>query len=297
MGGAYCVVVRTTTGTDAAAAELRVAATSGLMALTGQPDGPPLSPPAGLVTGLDRLADAVAHWSAAVGDTVALDWAELLTVRAPLLGLRRQGRQSATGSCRLLRGPDCWVAVNLARPEDREAVNAVAGGAGGPDTWRVVERLVEQYPVAEFVDRARLLGLPATALGTGGDERRQPWSPRRYWEPSGPRLLADLSVVDLSSMWAGPLTAMLLSRSGGTVVKVESGSRPDGGRAVPPFYRSLHAPDQAVVTLDFTSAPGRRRLRAMLDEADVVIESSRPAPSSSWAQPRNRWPRGREGCG
>ncbi|HXP32758.1 MAG TPA: CoA transferase [Acidimicrobiales bacterium] len=259
-----------------AAAELRVAATSGLMALTGRPDGPPLAPPSGLVRGLDRLAGAVAHWSAEVGDTVVVDWAELLTVRAKLLGLRRQGRRSANGSCRLLRGPDRWVAVNLARPEDREAVNALARGECGPDTWDALTRLVEQIPVAELVHRARLLGVPAAPLGTGDVAPGRPWSARRLWESSGRRDLGDLSIVDLSSMWAGPLTAMLLGRSGGKVVKVESASRPDGARAVPAFYRSLHAQDQPVVTLDFASAEGRRRLRVLLDEADVVIESSRP---------------------
>jgi hypothetical protein len=136
--------------------------------------------------------------------------------------------------------------------------------------------MAQRYPVAELVDRVRLLGVPAAPLGAGADTPAQPWSARRYWEPGGRRHLAELCIVDLSSMWAGPLTAMLVGRGGGHVVKVESVSRPDGARAVPSFYRSLHAPDQAVVTLDFASADGRRRLRALLDEADVVIESSRP---------------------
>ncbi len=253
-----------------------MAATSGLMALTGRPSGPPLSPPSGLVRGLDRLASAVAHWSAEVGDTVVADWAELITARAQLLGLRRQGRRSANGSCRLLRGQDRWVAVNLARPEDRDAVDAMARGDGGPDKWEVLEHLVEQYPVDELVHRARLLGVPAAPLGTGDETPGEPWSAHRYWAPSQRRGLDDLSIVDLSSMWAGPLTAMLVGRSGGKVVKVESASRPDSARAVPAFYRSLHAESQPVVTLDFASAEGRRRLRAILDEADVVIESSRP---------------------
>jgi hypothetical protein len=228
------------------------------------------------VPGLDRLANAIAHWSTQVGDTVVVDWADLLTVRAQLLGLRRQGRRSANGSCRLLPGPDGWVAVNLARPEDRQAVDALAGGDGGPDTWELLGRLAQRCPVAELVPRVRLLGVPAAPLGTGDATPARPWSARRYWEPDGRRHLADLSIVDLSSMWAGPLTAMLVGRGGGTVVKVESASRPDGARAVPSFYRSLHAPDQRVVTLDFARAEGRRRLRALLDEADVVIESSRP---------------------
>ena len=258
------------------AVELRAAAASGLMALTGRPEGPPLSPPSGLVHGLDALAGAIASWTAEVGDAVAVDWAELLTVRARILGLQRQGRRSANGSCRLLRAPDGWVAVNLARPEDRDAVDAVARCNGGPDKWEVLEGMLEQCSGAELVQRAQLLGVPAATLGTGDEVPRRPWSAHPYGERAGRRHPAGLSVVDLSSMWAGPLTAALLARSGATVVKVESASRPDGARAVPAFYQSLHAEDQPVVTLDFGTGQGRRRLRAMLDEADVVIESSRP---------------------
>jgi hypothetical protein len=246
------------------------------MALTGQPDGPPLSPPTGLISGLDRLASAVAHWSGEVGDPVVVDWADLVTARAKLLGLRRQGRRSANGSCRLLRGRDGWVAVNLARPEDHDAVDAVARGDAGADKWAALERALEDTPVDELVDRARLLGLPAAPLGSGRRETGPAWSARRCWSPIGRRDLADLAIVDLSSLWAGPLATMLLGRGGGTVVKVESASRPDGAHAVPGFYRSLHAHDQPAVALDFGTAQGRRRLRAMLDEADVVIESSRP---------------------
>ena len=268
------------------------------MALTGRPDGPPLGPPNGLVRGLDRLAAAVAHWSGEVGDTVAVDWAELLTIRARLLGLRRQGRRSTTGSCRLLGGPDRWMAVNLARSEDRVAVDAVTNGDCGPDEWEALERMVERYPVAELVERARLLGIPAAALGTDTEATRAPWTVQRSWVPCGHRGLDDLSIVDLSSMWAGPLTAMLVRRAGGNVVKVESTSRPDGGRAVPTFYRSLHAEDQLVVTLDFDTTEGRRRLRAMLDDADVVIESSRPPRAGAiGCGPRTGRERGRVECG
>ena len=80
---------------------------------------------------------------------------------------------------------------------------------------------------------------------------------------------------------AGPLAAGLIAECGGCVVKVESRSRPDGARTLSAFYRTLHAEDQEVVTLDFHSSADRRRLGVLLADADVVIESSHRARSSS----------------
>ena len=261
--------------------ELRAAAESGLMALTGHAGGPPLHPP-GVARGLARLAARVTHWSAACGAAVEVDWADLVTARAGLLGLRRSGRISANGTCRLLPGPDGWMALSLPRPSDLAAVDAIVEGGAGPDPWEAVGRALAGRSVADLVARARLLGVPAAPLGVPAaalgraEAAGAPWSAQRRWAPSATRAIEALTVVDLSSMWAGPLAAMLLSRAGGRVVKVESTSRPDGARGEPSFYASLHGPDQQVVVLDFASADGRLALRALVDQADVVIESSRP---------------------
>ena len=80
-------------------------------------------------------------------------------------------------------------------------------------------------------------------------------------------------VVDLSSLWAGPLAASLLVAAGCRVVKVESSSRPDTTREISPaFYDLLHGGKESVV-LDFSRPDA---LRALVAAADVVIESSRP---------------------
>ena len=77
-------------------------------------------------------------------------------------------------------------------------------------------------PLAEIVERAELLDIPAAALG---EATASPPRVRR----SGPRVPArgpaGLLVADLSSMWAGPLCGQLLARAGATVVKVESPAR------------------------------------------------------------------------
>jgi crotonobetainyl-CoA:carnitine CoA-transferase CaiB-like acyl-CoA transferase len=83
-------------------------------------------------------------------------------------------------------------------------------------------------------------------------------------------------VVDLSSLWAGPLCARLLADAGARVVKVESVARPDGARSGPAaFYDRLHAGHRSVA-VDFATAAGREALRRLVAAADVVIEASRP---------------------
>lgn len=218
----------------------------------------------------------LARWSAAVGTRVHVDGETVLTERARLLGLARRGRVSANGSCRLLRAADGWVALNLSRPDDLAAVDALVGGPSGADPWTAVAAAASAAPGAELVDRARLLGMPAAELGVPGGARPPVVSEHRWAPASGPRRLAGLRVVDLSALWAGPLAASLLARAGATVTKVESRSRPDGARARPAFYRLLHSPGQPEVRVDLADPRGRCRLRALLDGADVVIEGSRP---------------------
>jgi crotonobetainyl-CoA:carnitine CoA-transferase CaiB-like acyl-CoA transferase len=93
---------------------------------------------------------------------------------------------------------------------------------------------------------------------------------------SGRTRLAGAVVVDLSSMWAGPLCARLLGLAGADVIKVETPDRPDGGRAGERrFFDWLHGGHRSVV-LDFRSPSGRGALAALLAVADVVIEASRP---------------------
>jgi len=248
---------------------------SGAAALAGWPDGPGLVPPTPVLERITRLGDA----------TGADPWA-VLTERAAVAGLRRRGPVSCGGGTRLVRAADGWLAASLVRPTDVEAVAAwlEIDRAPGPDPWPTVVDEVARRPRAPLVAQAALLALPVSAVGERAGERvvgvagAASGLPGRWLDlgPAGRPPRSEPLVVDLSSLWAGPVCARLLSASGAEVVKVESTVRPDGARRGPPlFYDRLHS-GQRAVALDLSSAPARGALRALLGAADVVIEASRP---------------------
>jgi crotonobetainyl-CoA:carnitine CoA-transferase CaiB-like acyl-CoA transferase len=83
-----------------------------------------------------------------------------------------------------------------------------------------------------------------------------------------------MRVANIASLWAGPLCADVLRRFGADVVCIESVGRPDGARATPNWFASLHA-EQRSVALDFRDDRDLARLATLLEAADVVIEGSR----------------------
>jgi len=100
--------------------------------------------------------------------------------------------------------------------------------------------------------------------------------------------LADLRVLDLSRIVAGPYVGMLLADLGATVLKVESPRDPDAARAWgPPFldpnghadlapHFAMANRGKALVELDFHDAADRLTLEQLVARADVVIENFRP---------------------
>ena len=256
-------------------------ARSGLMALTGARDAPPLM----LTAPLAACADGVMRALGALGAFLPAgfaDGAALLAERAALLGLQRNGAVSAGGSCRLLPSRDGMLAVNLARAEDWDSVPAWLDG-DAVSGWDGLAHALRLRSSREWVERGRLLGLPvaAAALPAAGPAGGSWCSLRRYAarlerRGSEPRPL----VVDLSSLWAGPLCSQLLHQLGARVVKVESVRRPDGARGdaragASAFFDRLNA-GKASVALDFGNAADIARLRRLLQRADIVVESARP---------------------
>lgn len=88
--------------------------------------------------------------------------------------------------------------------------------------------------------------------------------------------LAGIRVVSTAINVPGPVAAARLAALGADVTKVEPPSGDFLANASPSWYRAL-VHGQVVVTLDLKSAPGRSELAALLDAADVLIVSSRPA--------------------
>jgi len=205
-----------------------------------------------------------------------LQGADLLTERATLLGLPAPGQVSANGSCHLLPARDGWLALNLARDEDRSLLPAWLEHQGKLPDLGAVAQLVQQQSADLLVGRGRLMGLPLAACGP--PTRADNWFARIYASqpPALNQRQSQPLVVDLSSLWAGPLCSHLLERSGARVIKVESAHRPDGSRtAVPAFFDRLNQNKQTL-TVDFHTPEGMRTLHRLLTEADVVIEASRP---------------------
>jgi hypothetical protein len=172
---------------------------------------------------------------------------------------------TTTLNSRLLRSADGWIAVTLARPSDVELLPAWIGAdVNGLDA------AIAQRTCAELVAGAELLGLPVAALGeyTGPSVKAFPCRARKILHRS-----AVVRVLDLSSLWAGPLAASLLARDGARVTKAESIQRPDNlkhGR--PDLYDELNA-NKTIVTFDWDDPDA---LPSLINDADVVIESARP---------------------
>lgn len=250
-------------------------ARSGLMALTGTRDGDPQMCPAPLAACADGALAALASL-APEGRFAGLGGAQLLAERAAITGYSRNGAVSPGGSCRLIEAADGTLALNLAREDDWALLPAWLEQDVAPD-WDAVSGAVRSRAAGELVARGREIGLAVAVDSlTGEGSGNAPWGRLDRGQGSPPRRRLRPRVVDLSSLWAGPLCGQLLRLAGAEVIKVESTARPDGARQGPrPFFDLLNA-GKASVALDFGSVSGRRQLDALLDSADIVIEASRP---------------------
>ncbi len=234
-----------------------------------------------------RATPARVAWADATGDEPVpgppgswLPGPRLLGERAALAGLSRQAPRSVGGAFRALRAADGWLGLSLVRPDDVDLLPALADDelsdaelAGDP--WLAVSTWLAGREVGAAASRASLLGLPAAAVPPGPAPGRRP---PVVSTPGGPRDddHARPLVVDLTSLWAGPLCAHLLGLAGARVVKVESQGRPDGARAgTPAFFDLLHA-GHLSAALDFGSPGDIGALRRLLARAEVVLEASRP---------------------
>lgn len=98
--------------------------------------------------------------------------------------------------------------------------------------------------------------------------------------------LASLTVVDLTTSYAGPTATMYLADLGAEVIKVERPGGDDARYWGPPFVDGVSAwfasanRNKKSVVLDLTTGFGQRALRRLLATADVFIENLNPAKLS-----------------
>ena len=207
----------------------------------------------------------------------ALDGMTVLGERAMLGGFTIPGPVSAGGGCRLYQALDGTIALNLARPDDRELLPALLESEefDTSNAGNIAERIARRN-TDWLIERGRLMGL-AIAV-----EHEILPSPLRFCTelirgPPPSRARSRLPrVLDLSALWAGPLASHLLWLAGAEVVKVESRRRPDAMRdGDEPFYRLLNQ-GKASVVLDFADAEDRQALLQLIAASDIVIEAARP---------------------
>ncbi|MBV7694943.1 CaiB/BaiF CoA-transferase family protein [Streptomyces sp. TRM70350] len=100
--------------------------------------------------------------------------------------------------------------------------------------------------------------------------------------------LTGLRVLDMATLFAGPLAATLLGDFGAEVIKIEHPTKPDPSRGHGPakdgiglWWKHLGR-NKRTITLDLSKPGGQSTLRRLAAGADVVIENFRPGTLEKW---------------
>jgi crotonobetainyl-CoA:carnitine CoA-transferase CaiB-like acyl-CoA transferase len=103
---------------------------------------------------------------------------------------------------------------------------------------------------------------------------------------SGP--LEGIRVLDLGTVYAAPISAMLLGDYGADVIKVEHPSKGDPARTHG-FSKDGHglwwkviARNKRTITLNLSHPEGKELLERLVEDADVLIENFRPGVLEKW---------------
>ncbi len=100
---------------------------------------------------------------------------------------------------------------------------------------------------------------------------------------SGP--LADIRVLELGQLIAGPFCGQLLGDMGAEIIKLEppgvGDAMRDWGRGVPVWW-SVIARNKKSATLNLREPRGQQLLRDLVAHADILIENFRPGTMEKW---------------
>lgn len=210
--------------------------------------------------------------TAAHGRRVTLDPLDVLD-RSADIALLRPGARSPNGHCRMLAASDGWIALNLARPSDLELIPAWIGEEWSGDAWDAAERHAARTSVRDLLAQGILLGLPIAALG---EVAGKGLAPHRIAMGAGTSRRGLRTVLDLSSLWAGPLCAGILARMGAQVTRIEDPGRPDPVRVTTPRHYERLNRGKTEISFSLRTHEGRERLVALACEVDAIVTSARP---------------------
>lgn len=100
--------------------------------------------------------------------------------------------------------------------------------------------------------------------------------------------LADLKVLDVSTILAGPLCCQILGDFGADVIKIEHPTLGDGMRGhgpskdgIPLWWKEV-ARNKRTLALSLSTAEGAAVFRKLVATADVVVENFRPGTLERW---------------
>jgi len=101
--------------------------------------------------------------------------------------------------------------------------------------------------------------------------------------PAGP--LADLRVVEMGQLIAGPFCGQLLGDMGAEVIKIEPPGAGDPmrvwGQGAPVWWQVI-ARNKKSVSLDLRQSEGQAIARRLIATADILVENFRPGVLESW---------------
>lgn len=211
---------------------------------------------------LDAVAEAGHRLVSASGGRIAFDPRRALS-RSDDLPLGKPGLWSPNRHCRVIECRDGWIAVSLARNEDRDLIPAWTGAGFDDDPWDAIAASAAGRTAHEMVDAGIALHLPVARIGEAAATDSVDLDRRR----ANGRM-----VVDLSALWAGPYCGGLLAEAGFEVEKIEDRLRPDPTPLrTPKLDARLNARKRRVqMTL------GSDALLDRIAAARVLITSARP---------------------
>ena len=281
-------------------------AQSGAMALTGPSNTAPRFANGPLASAMRGAASVLAALAPNT-PLVDLDGPALLGERAALFGFTRQGSESPGGSARLLSSRSASLVLNLPRDDDWHLIPAwledtldlrsvdltnVATPDSNHAAWTQIAERIAVRPAGNLIERGRLMGLAVAPAPKEPSPNTSFFRLSQGSESSPPVSSAQrtpLRLLDLSTLWAGPLATSLLAQAGIDVLKIESPNRPDGARqGSKPFFDLMNGEKQGCA-LDLHEPRDRAYFEQLLDSADIVVESARPRALAQLGYDAEAW--------